>query len=565
MTWSETWKVSLTVCLAAAATLVAAPTGAEAFCGAYVSGGDAELFNNATHVAMMRHDQTTVLSMQNNYEGPPEDFAMIVPTPVVLQEENVKTLDDEVFSKIDTLTAPRLVEYWEQDPCYQGREYDNAAPGSAGGFDAGAAADGGAANEDGGFVKVEAQFSKGEYNIVVLSSNDSSALTTWLEDNNYNIPQGAGPYLDPYINQGSKFFVAKVDSESEEIEFTEDGQATLSPLRFHYESDEFKLPVRLGLINSKGKQDLIVNVLAKDQRYDVSNYPTATIPTNIEVVSKVKDYFPDFYRALFKETLKKNKKDGQNPVVTEYAWGAQKCDPCPFGMGLQNDQILTLGGDVLADKYEDVGRENTYTRGDEEVTNVTFNYDWVITRLHTRYGEDELGQDLVFEKADPIKGGRGGATDLSHEAESSDRNNFQGRYIIKHAWDGPVDCADPQRGNWGGRHGGGPGINTSPGETNQEKTSDDGTDMPAPKEVNLEDEVKEDIQPLGVTSRAKNQDDGIEWTGDGNDNGGSEMPGGGSGNGKTACSQTGGGPLAPVFAVLGLFGAIALRRRRRDG
>ena len=93
------------------------PTTSRAFCGFYVSGADASLYNNATMVVMMREGTRTVLSMQNNYQGPPEDFAMIVPVPVVLQEENVKTLPPEIFSRVDKLAAPRLVEYWEQDPC----------------------------------------------------------------------------------------------------------------------------------------------------------------------------------------------------------------------------------------------------------------------------------------------------------------------------------------------------------------------------------------------------------------------------------------------------------------
>ena len=72
---------------AAAATLAAAlalPQAAHAFCGFYVSGADASLYNNATMVVLMREGTTTVLSMQNNYQGPPQDFAMVVPVPVVL-------------------------------------------------------------------------------------------------------------------------------------------------------------------------------------------------------------------------------------------------------------------------------------------------------------------------------------------------------------------------------------------------------------------------------------------------------------------------------------------------
>src|SRR6202158_3809742 len=90
---------------------------ASAFCGFYVAGADAKLFNNATQVVLMREGTRTVLSLQNNYQGPPENFAMVVPVPVVLQKENVKTLPREVFAHVDQLAAPRLVEYWEQDPC----------------------------------------------------------------------------------------------------------------------------------------------------------------------------------------------------------------------------------------------------------------------------------------------------------------------------------------------------------------------------------------------------------------------------------------------------------------
>src|SRR5687768_14926350 len=91
-------------CLGALVTVACvafAPSVASAFCGFYVSGADAKLFNNATQVVLMRDGTRTVLSMQNNYEGPPEAFAMVVPVPVILQKENVRTLPKEVFEKVD--------------------------------------------------------------------------------------------------------------------------------------------------------------------------------------------------------------------------------------------------------------------------------------------------------------------------------------------------------------------------------------------------------------------------------------------------------------------------------
>ena len=93
------------------------PASAAAFCGFYVAGSGDELYNDATQVVLMRKDTTTVLSMENNYRGPLEDFAMVIPVPQVLMEENVKTLDPDIFRRVDKLSAPRLVQYWEEDPC----------------------------------------------------------------------------------------------------------------------------------------------------------------------------------------------------------------------------------------------------------------------------------------------------------------------------------------------------------------------------------------------------------------------------------------------------------------
>ena len=104
------------VCVAACVLLLA-PKSAHAFCGFYVAPSDQPLYNDASMVALMRDGTRTAMSMSNNYRGPAADFAMVVPVPVVLQMENVKTLKKEIFAKLEALSAPRLVEYWEQDPC----------------------------------------------------------------------------------------------------------------------------------------------------------------------------------------------------------------------------------------------------------------------------------------------------------------------------------------------------------------------------------------------------------------------------------------------------------------
>jgi hypothetical protein len=405
---------------------LAAPAAADAFCGFYVSGAGADLFNNATQVVMMRQGTRTVLSMQNNYQGPPSDFAMVVPVPVVLQKENVKTLPHEIFARVDKLSAPRLVEYWEEDPCRVRREMDEvraASPGAAPPMQ----------RQEGNLgVTVEAKFKVGEYDIVILSAKDSTGLDTWLRQEKYKIPDGAEPYLKPYVEGGSKFFVARVDVDKV---VKVDGRFTLSPLRFHYDAEEFNLPIRLGMMNSAGTQDLIVHILAPGQRYEVANYANVTIPTNLDVREEARDRFGEFYAALFDRTLEKNR----GAVVTEYAWDATSCDPCPEP-ALDPSELLTLGSDVL-------GGQGGAPSG------------FVLTRLHARYAKDGINEDLVFKAAPGIAGGRewrGEGGKLEEGSVPSGVNNFQGRYAIRHEWTGPMACADPVRGVWGGPPGGGP-------------------------------------------------------------------------------------------------------------
>ena len=550
--------------LGALALLTLLPASASAFCGFYVASAEGRLFNEATMVVMMREGNTTVLSMQNDYRGPPEDFAMVIPVPVVLHEENVRTLPREVFERVDRLASPRLVEYWEQDPCSMLGE------GTIGLGNLGTIGHGGGGGSGfgygGGRVVVEAEFAVGEYDIVILGADDSGALEAWLRANHYRIPDGAEPVLRPYVEAGMKFFVARVDVDR--VTF-EDGHAVLSPLRFHYPSEEFSLPVRLGLLSSAGTQDLIVHILARDHRYELANYPNVVVPTNLDVQNDVRERFGEFYAALFDRTIERN----PGAVVTEYAWQANGCDPCP-GPVLSDRDLATLGADVArpstgADPrsggqvptirtasatvsgsmsrdvvrrivrrhinevrfcYEQAlnaqpgleGRVNahwvitptgavesaeitsstlgaptvesciasavrrwTFPSSDDEqpvtvdypfvLSSASFggsmggygglggfgggpNQSFVLTRLHYRYGRDELGRDLVFREAPPLVGGRENR-DAEGALEPTSQlglavNNFQGRYAIRHEWTGPITCSDPRRGVWGGRPGG---------------------------------------------------------------------------------------------------------------
>jgi hypothetical protein len=363
---------------------------------------------------------------------------MVVPVPVVLHKEDVKTLSPDVFKHIDQLTAPRLVEYWEQDPCDPdtGVEYKKKSgalmkPGSNKKKDG--------ADGDLG-VKIEAQFEVGEYQILILSAKESTGLETWLTRNKYKIPQGAAAALAPYVRDQMKFFVAKVDIKK--VRKDEQGLVVLSPLRFGYESTELRLPVRLGLLNADGKQDLIVYVLHPEKRFELANYPNVFIPTNIEVSDSIRTQFPAFYAELFDETLRRN---NNKAVVTEYSWASSSCDPCP-SPPLSASDLYTLGDESFAGhKGEDAsaGVRKRMPPGGFFGSGPSY----VVTRLHTRYSKETLSEDLIFRAADPVMGGRanwqGGLGDHGAQVQKDGSNNFQGRYIIRHC----DPAAAPRREN----------------------------------------------------------------------------------------------------------------------
>jgi hypothetical protein len=456
------------LCGAIFVTLVlCAVSTAHAFCGFFVSGSDQKLVNTASQVVLMRKGNRTVMTMSNNYQGPLADFAMVVPVPVVLQKDQVHTLPPTVFQHIEQLTAPRLVEYWEQDPCNPESYGLGGGWGRMGGRGAskakGDVLDGGVDYH----VKVEAQFTRGEYEVVILSADDSTGLEGWLRANHYNIPQGAAEALRPYVQGQQKFFVAKVDAKKVKLD-PKTQKATLSPLQFSFESPELRLPVRLGLLNAGAAQDLLVYILHETKRFEVANYPNVFIPTNLELATSAKKLFHAFYAELFDETLRKA---NNRAVVTEYAWDTGQCDPCP-GPPLEAQEIATLGGKRL---------------GNSEGS-------WVVTRLHTRYTKESLSEDLVFRAAKPMIGGRAERDDGGgpQTAKHDESNNFQGRYIVRHFWTQKVACEKPQRNLWGG-----------PPDGRHEVLSARGLDEVARGEVKLAELVRQSVPALGIVRAAK--------------------------------------------------------------
>lgn len=366
------------------------------FCGFYVARADATLYNKASRVVLVRDENKTVIGMMNDFQGNLNEFALVVPVPVVLKKEQIHVGDNKVFDHLDAYSAPRLVEYFDPDPCQRNYYLEDGMEVQKTATVPSATNTKGESKKDLG-VKVEATYTVGEYDIQILSAKYSDGLEDWLLQNGYKIPKGASAALKPYIVSKMKFFVAKVNLK----EHSKSGLTYLRPLQFAFESEKFMLPVRLGMINAKGDQDLIIYALTKNGRVESSNYRTIKLPSDMEVPSFVKSEFKDFYLAMFANQLKK---ENGKAIFLEYFWDMSWCDPCAADP-LSSLELNSLGV-FWVDKNNFGGAQNV-----------------LLTRLHVRYNNQTFPEDLMFQ-------------------QTTDRSNFQGRYIIQHPWKGsPNACS----------------------------------------------------------------------------------------------------------------------------
>ena len=370
---------------------------AAAFCGFYVAQADAKLFNKSSKVVLARDGNKTAITMASDYEGEPREFAVVIPVPTFIERKQIGVVEMKTIDHIDAYTAPRLVEYYDADPCATMPRVSSSLAVMA---PAAPAARIKTADRISYGVTVEASYDVGEYDVQILSANESNGLVSWLTDNGYRIPQGASAVLASYIKQNMHFFIAKVNLGRMQLI----GRGYLRPLQVRYESTKFMLPLRLGTVNANGPQDLIIYALSRNGRVETTNYRTVKMQTGIDVPLYVRDDFGKVYKAAFDQAVQDA---DMRAVFTEYAWDISWCDPCA-GAPMTNSELSELGARWIG------GDDNSrfaYGQGANAY----------VTRLHVRYDAAHFPEDLAL-------------------IETHDRENFQVRYVLRHPWRGPATC-----------------------------------------------------------------------------------------------------------------------------
>ncbi len=378
---------------------------ASAFCGFYVAKADAKMFNKSSKVVLARIGQQTAITMASDYEGKPSEFALVVPVPSFIKKDQISVVDPKTVDHLDAFTAPRLVEYNDPDPCHR----DDPVVAMA--FDRAVhtAAVPAPPMQKAAYpgVKVEARYDVAEYDISILSAEQSDGLIRWLSDNGYKIPAGAEPVIGSYIKQKMHFFVAKVNIKR----FDAAGRAYLRPLQVRYETSKFMLPLRLGTVNANGPQDLTIYALTRQGRVEATNYRTVKVPSDVNVPLFVAHDFSNVYKALFDRAVAHENMHG---VFVEYAWDTGWCDPCA-AQPLSKPELAELGwaagdgGNAVANSWSPSNPPNAF-----------------VTRLHVRYDSQSFPEDLNF-------------------IETSDRGNFQARFVLHHPYAGSASCEAGKR------------------------------------------------------------------------------------------------------------------------
>ena len=364
------------------------------FCGFYVASGDARIYNQSSKVVIARDGDRTVLTMASDYQGDPKQFAVVIPVPVVPQRSQIHVGDSTWVDRLVIYSVPRLVEYNDPNPCPQViRQVD-----VRGDQKIAVRMKSVEVREGAPSVAIEARYKVDEYDIVILSATEARSLERWLTSNGYRIPQGANKVLRSYIKQSMYFFVAKVDvTEQARL-----GYHYLRPIQVAYESPRFTLPLRLGMANASGAQDMLVFALTRRGRVETTNYRTIPMPTNIDVPEFVREDFPAFYRSVFS---RREQAERDGAVFLEYAWlvtpNRVSCDPCTAPV-LRPEELRSLGAAWVSV---------------ETATPV------LLTRLHVRYDARRFPEDLQFQ-------------------ETANGEPWQARYVIHHPYQGSEECSE---------------------------------------------------------------------------------------------------------------------------
>ena len=392
------------------------PITAEASCMCFMRpepesslGDEGVAKNPATAVFLLRDGTRTILTVEPTYDGPVTDVSMIVPIPHAIERSDIRTISGHHFRRVDAMTAPHAHHVWPDCAQLGAGRLARQRRASAGGFS-------GAVGEPSELgVEVIEEWDVDEYDVSLLSASQSSGLLTFLRERGLELPDRADEVLRSYIETDHRFALVEVDlSEAHEV----GGRLVLSPIQLQYESEELRVPVRLGTLNSPGEQELLLYVLSREGRFEIANRENIVAPTGTRLRGDYEGGFAPFYEGLMERIFDAH----EGAAVTEFA------QPLLYGRAsvravwyLGMDRYRTDPNPYAAIGWRDAQR-------------------WTLTRIRHRYGT-ELDDDLVLRVAEPLREDSAVAR-LWRAQRNHDANAFDVRFRVQHRTEDPNQCPE---------------------------------------------------------------------------------------------------------------------------
>ena len=262
---------------------------------------------------------TTRMHVQVSYEGPPMEFAWVVPVSGV---PDLFVSNDALFAQLERYTAPQFNMWWEYEGVC-GYDLDASVDADGAGPPAPAVPENPSET-----VQVLAKERVGPYDTVVLQAEDQESLISWLQDNHYAVPNQLGGVLAPYVADGHNFVALKLANG--------EGTGDLVPLGLEYEGQVPAVPLNLTSVAATPDMQMVVYVLGQAR----------AVPTNylhVELNELAIDWFD--YGSNYLEVLSQAADEaGGHAFSTEYAGPTSTFENFFWQEGIEDVDFASASG-----------------------------------------------------------------------------------------------------------------------------------------------------------------------------------------------------------------------------
>jgi hypothetical protein len=231
------------------------------------------------------------VTLRTSFREGPTELAWVIPIPK--KPEDIREADNSVFTKLETMTAPTF----EKTVHIQGI------------IGIGCGASDKSSSELIGRVAVTETGKAGIYEYTVLTATETTALTHWLSEHEYNIPEGAEPIFKYYVDQGWYWLAIRLDAQS--------AKGTVlapHPIRYTYRDKRCAYPLLISRLSADDNNEVLLYILSNGSRA-CENWANRIIETNQLVVESGTPSGTNYER-LFRELTRQEE---GHLFVTEFA------------------------------------------------------------------------------------------------------------------------------------------------------------------------------------------------------------------------------------------------------